>query len=160
MRRVAAWVHVAGRVFAPGDPVPDDLADKIRNPAAWAEDSPALEPGMVRVTNHTTQPEPVTTPDTTPDTQTVTRDPQQGAAPPVSSQDAPPETVTSPVTPAVTEPVTERPPVPPRTGTGSGREPWAAYAAACGVSVPEGAKRDEIIRALTVAGMPVTAGEE
>jgi hypothetical protein len=37
-RKVAAYVHVAGQVFAPGDEVPDDVAKKITNPAAWGDD--------------------------------------------------------------------------------------------------------------------------
>jgi hypothetical protein len=36
-RKAAAYVHVAGRVFAPGDEVPDEYAEKITNPAAWGE---------------------------------------------------------------------------------------------------------------------------
>ena len=37
-RRVAAYVHVAGQVFAPGDEVPDGYAEKITNPAAWGDE--------------------------------------------------------------------------------------------------------------------------
>jgi hypothetical protein len=45
--------------------------------------------------------------------------------------------------------------VPPQGGAGSGRDVWAQYAAAKGVSVPEGATRDEIIDACKKAGVPV-----
>jgi hypothetical protein len=38
-RELVAYVHVAGRVFAPGDDVPDEYAKKITNPAAWGEDA-------------------------------------------------------------------------------------------------------------------------
>ena len=34
---------------------------------------------------------------------------------------------------------------PPRTGAGSGRANWAAYAESLGIEVPDGASRDEII---------------
>lgn len=41
---------------------------------------------------------------------------------------------------------------PPRSGKGSGRDAWAAYAAARGVDVPDGAGREDIISALAEAG--------
>lgn len=44
---------------------------------------------------------------------------------------------------------------PPRSGAGSGREAWAAYAAAHDVPVRSGAGREEIIEALQAAGVPV-----
>jgi hypothetical protein len=44
---------------------------------------------------------------------------------------------------------------PPLNGPGSGVEAWAAYAAALSVTVPEGAKRDEIVEAVRAAGHPV-----
>lgn len=50
--------------------------------------------------------------------------------------------------------------VPPRSGTGSGKEAWSAYAQAKGVDVPDGATREEIIAALEEAGVPVTQPEE
>lgn len=40
---------------------------------------------------------------------------------------------------------------PPRSGTGSGKEAWAAYAASRGIEVPEDATRDEIIDAVDEA---------
>lgn len=43
---------------------------------------------------------------------------------------------------------------PPKSGAGSGVEAWAAYAAAQGVEIPEGAKRDDIVAALETAGVP------
>jgi hypothetical protein len=45
--------------------------------------------------------------------------------------------------------------VPPQGGPGSGAPAWRQYAASQGVSVPEGAGRDEIIAALKAAGKPV-----
>jgi hypothetical protein len=44
---------------------------------------------------------------------------------------------------------------PPQSGPGSGRGAWAAYAAGCGVDVPDGASREDIIAALAEAGKPV-----
>jgi hypothetical protein len=38
-RKAAAYVHVAGQVFAPGDEVPDAIAKKITNPAAWGDEA-------------------------------------------------------------------------------------------------------------------------
>jgi hypothetical protein len=42
---------------------------------------------------------------------------------------------------------------PPRTGTGSGRDSWAAFAEARGVAVSDEDKRDDIIAALAEAGV-------
>lgn len=38
-RKLAAYVHVGGRVFAPGDTPPKEFADQITNPAAWGDTS-------------------------------------------------------------------------------------------------------------------------
>jgi hypothetical protein len=46
---------------------------------------------------------------------------------------------------------------PPMSGTGSGKEAWAAYAARNDVEVPEGAKRDDILEALQAAGVATVA---
>lgn len=43
---------------------------------------------------------------------------------------------------------------PPRSGRGSGRDAWAAYAAARGLDVPDDASRDEIIAAVDEADAP------
>lgn len=43
---------------------------------------------------------------------------------------------------------------PPKSGSGSGRDAWAAYAEQQGVTVPEGATRDDIVAALDTAGKP------
>jgi hypothetical protein len=43
---------------------------------------------------------------------------------------------------------------PPHTGAGSGRAPWAQYAAALGLTVPDGAGRDEIIALVEAAPEP------
>jgi hypothetical protein len=47
----------------------------------------------------------------------------------------------------------ESPKVPNRGGPGSGRDAWAAYAAAHSVEVAEGMSRDDIIAALDAAGI-------
>lgn len=57
-------------------------------------------------------------------------------------------TPTAPGTPA------GGPAAPPKSGAGSGRDAWAEYAAARGVTVPEGASRDDIVGALESAGQP------
>lgn len=44
---------------------------------------------------------------------------------------------------------------PPKAGPGSGADSWSQYAAELGVQVPEGAKRDEIVQAISDAGKPV-----
>lgn len=47
------------------------------------------------------------------------------------------------------------PDLPPRSGKGSGKENWAAYAAAQGVEVPDGASREDIIERLLAADVRV-----
>jgi hypothetical protein len=42
---------------------------------------------------------------------------------------------------------------PPRSGKGSGRDAWAAYAASHGVEVEEAASRDDIVDALSERGL-------
>jgi len=44
---------------------------------------------------------------------------------------------------------------PPRSGRGSGRDKWAAYAEANGVEIDAEADRDAIIIAVAAAGVPV-----
>lgn len=44
---------------------------------------------------------------------------------------------------------------PPRAGAGSGRDAWVSYAESVGVTVPDGASRDEIVQAVQDAGSPV-----
>lgn len=44
--------------------------------------------------------------------------------------------------------------VPPKAGQGSSAEAWTEYAKTHGVDIQDGAKRDEIITALTAAGVP------
>jgi hypothetical protein len=44
-------------------------------------------------------------------------------------------------------------PEPPRSGTGSGRDAWAAYATRYGVDVPDGASRNDIVNALAARGL-------
>lgn len=54
-------------------------------------------------------------------------------------------------------PVEEGPP--PRSGAGSGRDAWAAYAAANDFEVAADAGRDDIIEQLAEAGIPVDSAE-
>ena len=52
----------------------------------------------------------------------------------------------------------EDPGVPARSGPGSGRDAWAAYATSRGVQIPDTASRDDIIDYLTGRGI-VTAAD-
>lgn len=38
-KKLAAYVHVGGRVFAPGDSPEAEFAEQITNPKAWGESS-------------------------------------------------------------------------------------------------------------------------
>ena len=48
---------------------------------------------------------------------------------------------------------------PPRTGRGSGKDAWVAYAAANDVTVADDASRDDIIAALDAAGVDTGPAE-
>lgn len=48
----------------------------------------------------------------------------------------------------------ERPAPPPKKGPGSGDKAWQQYAAAWGVDVPDGARREDIWPLLDAAGVP------
>ncbi|PZG20603.1 hypothetical protein [Nonomuraea aridisoli] len=59
-RRVARYVHVNGRVYAPGDVVSDEDAKLIRNPSVWQAEDDGQEdtvvPGPGQATPTTTDP--------------------------------------------------------------------------------------------------------
>lgn len=57
------------------------------------------------------------------------------------------------VAPPVQVPPEAQPPEPPRSGKGSGREAWVAYAAVHGVEVDEGASREDIVELLAGRGL-------
>jgi hypothetical protein len=51
-------------------------------------------------------------------------------------------------------PADTKPPIPARSGPGSGAEKWRAYAADQQVEVPADASREDVIEALDAAGKP------
>ncbi len=54
--RLVRYVEVGGTTYGPGDPVPDDVAEKITNPAAWADRKlpPAAEQAARRMASERT----------------------------------------------------------------------------------------------------------
>jgi hypothetical protein len=38
-KKLAAYVHVGGEVYKPGDTPPKDVAEEITNPLAWGKDA-------------------------------------------------------------------------------------------------------------------------
>ena len=86
----------------------------------------------------------------------------QGTAEPVSPDPVDPEdpassdTPTDPPGPVDPEDPSDQPgpEVPPKKGPGSGDKAWREYAAACGVDVPDDAKREQIWPLLEAAGIP------
>lgn len=42
-RQLVAFVHVDGQVYGPGDDVPDEVAEKITNPKAWATEADEVD---------------------------------------------------------------------------------------------------------------------
>lgn len=76
-----------------------------------------------------------------------------GVVPEVSGEPEPPH---PPPTSTGDDTVPDPVKIPPRRGTGSGRDAWAAYAAANGIEVTDDLKsRDDIIAALELVGIPV-----
>ncbi|HEX6969115.1 MAG TPA: hypothetical protein VF174_09935 [Micromonosporaceae bacterium] len=131
MARLAAYVHVAGQWYAPGDMPPPEVAARITNPKAW-------EDGVL--------PDP---PDAEADAEPAA-DNQPGA------QEAKPAEPATPAEPAAAaEPAgeKERMQAPPRSGRGSGLDAWQAFAVDHDVEFPDGASRDEIIAACVRAGV-------
>lgn len=74
-----------------------------------------------------------------------------------SSAPAAPVTPTAPSAPAAAAPApapATEPGIPPKKGKGSGVEAWRAYADAKGFDIDADVKREDIIHALTEAGIP------
>jgi hypothetical protein len=129
MPRLRTTVHVtdengATRIFEAGQDVPDWAATQITNPDVWEGELPPHLQGE--------------------------QDPSQ-----------PPETPSAPV--GAMPPHAQGTPVaaqsetgsgePPRSGKGSGKEAWAAYADSLGVDVPGDASRDDIVAHLVERGL-------
>lgn len=94
-------------------------------------------------------------------------DPPEGSVTDVAYQDESERTdlprtventvVTAPVPGPITTSDGDAPAIPPKTGTGSGREKWAEYAAANSVQHDENASKTDIITACERAGVPTEA---
>jgi hypothetical protein len=125
MARLAAYVHVAGQWYRPGDMPPPEVAARITNPKAWQG---GVLPDL---------------PDVKADAESAADDPSRDAA-------ANPD---KPIAPAEAADGRERVPAPPRSGRGSGLDAWQAFAVDHDVEFPDGASRDEIIAACERAGV-------
>lgn len=180
-RRLAGYVIVDGTPYGPDDHLPEHIAVRITNPAAWAPDNhptaTAASAPPATVTPDADVPDQPTTsrddaavPDTAvpdaavsdaavPDVAVADR----GAAPGMPDPAVPDE-------PTATRGDTPSPDIttagpgadgvvapasmspPPRSGKGSGVEAWRAYARDRRVPVPDGAERGDIITACEKAG--------
>lgn len=125
-RQLARSVHLfddKGRrhVFVPGDEVPEWAAKRIKNPAAWADDDKSSASADVDDAPADDEQDDTTEAETEDDTATEAEETEG------SDDDSDDEV-----------------PEPPRSGKGSGKEPWAAYATAIGVDFPEDASVKEI----------------
>lgn len=123
MARLRTTVHVKdldgrNRYFEAGQEVPDWAAEQISNPDVWDGELPAHLQGE----------------------QDPSQPPQEPAAPSV----LPPHEQTA----QGGEQGAGGSGEPPRSGRGSGKEAWAAYASSQGVDVAEDASRDDIIAQL------------
>lgn len=171
-RRLAGYVIVDGRPYGPDDDLPEHIAVRITNPAAWTPDTPPTHDVGG------TSPAPVTPDADVPDKATARRDATVVPATAVPDIAAPTSASTAPVTldpagpdePTITGDETDSPDTPsapaetgevaapaaasppPRSGKGSGIEAWRAYARAVHVAVPDGAERADIITACEKAG--------
>jgi hypothetical protein len=124
MPRLRTTVHLtdlegAPRILEAGQEVPDWAVEKISNPDVWEGELPAHLQGEQDPTQPPSQ-QPAAPSVLPPHEQTV-----QGSEQSAAGEGEPP-----------------------RSGKGSGKEAWAAYAASQGVDVAEDASRDDIIAQL------------
>lgn len=131
-RQLAKAVVVRGRkgdvLFLPGQNVPEWAQKLITNPHAWGPDDEQDEQPLSEAD------------DVDSDVDDVDEDG-------IETDDDDPGDPES----------TEEMAVPPKSGTGSGKDAWLAYAASHDVEVDDSASRDVIIAALDEAGVPTSA---
>lgn len=135
-RRLNTYVHVhvdgETRVYGPGDKVPGAVAKLISAPGVWEEDGSSDA-----------------------DTSSASTTDSGGGTDPAGSSETPPATAagTDPAAPpAGADADTVAPP--PKKGKGSGVEAWRKYADAKGFDIDADVNREDIIHALTAAGIP------
>lgn len=134
MAKLSTYVHVDGKMYGPGDDVPDGVAAMISNPDVWDGKPPPGAGSGVKA-----QPmSPVVTSD---------------AAKVTAERDAALAEIAALKAGGGTSDGSDGG-VPPRGGAGSGKDAWSAYAASKGVDVDAEASRDDIIAALDDAGVP------
>ncbi len=124
-----------------GTVVSDAQAARIRNPRAFAsEDAPVADPALAPEPDQADQlpvPQPAGDPG-----------PADGGSPADEGAGDPDAPAGDQPSAAASAPAVD---APPRSGPGSNRDAWAAYAAALGQQVPAGMSRDDIVQALTDA---------
>lgn len=130
-RDLAAHVHVADdtgkmHVFGPDDQVPDWAAGKITNPDAWKSGKAP----------------------------TVKRSGDAAELEQLRLRLAESEAARQAAEEQLAAAGGAKTPPPPRSGPGSGREAWTAYAEQHQVAVPDGANREQIIQLLDDAKVP------
>lgn len=181
-RRLAGYVIVDGTPYGPDDHLPERIAVRITNPAAWALDTPthsAVSAPLVPTLSNADAADQVTAGrhDTAVPDPAV---PNAAAADGGPADESPADDVPAPepdmphpavpdemvstrdenVSRDITAPSPDTDEVeapaavspPPRSGKGSGIEAWRAYARALRVPVPDGAERADIITACEKAG--------
>jgi hypothetical protein len=122
MAGLKGYVHVRddrgeNHVFGPGDEVPDWAAKLITNAKAWEDEPTASNPA----TAEPPAPKDKKAPKAGKSAAKAPTEPQADGAPAASGE-------------------------PPRVGAGSGTEAWSDYAASLKLTVPEDAKRADIIQ--------------
>lgn len=116
-RVLASTVHVDGAVYEAGASVPAEVAKLITNPKAWADGSTLAA--------------------------SASGEAEEKAAAEAKAKDEA-EAAAKAAAEATSGSGSGGPEKPPVKGKGSGKEPWADYAKAVGISVPEEANAEAI----------------
>lgn len=145
MSRLIATVHLPGPdgipiSFGPRDDVPEWARTLITNPAAWTQEplGPAEDDEAGAAVEL--------------DDPAITEDDQDpGSAGELGTDEGEGTQAGAPPGDETAQPEPDGVGEPPRTGRGSGREPWARYAHAAGVHISDDMNRDDIIAAVDAA---------
>jgi hypothetical protein len=130
-RKLRTYVHVDGTAYGPGDDLPDEVAERITNPKAWDDYDESKLSQTARPVG--------------PSSAEMPEDLRARVAAEAEARGR------------VDESTSDQPPPP--SGPGSGAPAWRSYAAGRGVTVPDDAKREDVVEALREAGHPVDRGE-
>ncbi len=139
MARLNNFVHIKhpetgqAHVFGPADPVPAWAQAAITNPKAWAIAPEQPAPAAAKAPSAPTTAKPAVKPVEAAASAVAVND--------VAANDGGGDD-------------SAKPKPPPKSGAGSGKEAWSAYATSLGAEVKPEATREDIIAAIEQAGFP------